>query len=163
MPLSFTPAKRFSRLSVKSPTMEATTVARHSTRNDPRGTLNQKLPATATGMHASNPPSTPSQVLPGETDGARRRRPKRRPAKYAPVSASQTSTRQNSTGAERRLSNFLLWNLAYAELYFSDLLWPDFEAAELARALAFFAGRERRFGQAAALSGEGAAALKAAP
>ena len=67
------------------------------------------------------------------------------------------------TGAERRLSNFLLWNLAYAELYFSDLLWPDFEAAEFARALAFFAGRERRFGQAAALSGEGAAALKAAP
>ena len=64
------------------------------------------------------------------------------------------------TGAERRLSNFLLWNLAYAELYFSDLLWPDFDATEFARALAFFAGRERRFGQAA---GEGATALKAAP
>ena len=67
------------------------------------------------------------------------------------------------TGAERRLSNFLLWNLAYAELYFSDLLWPDFDAAEFARALAFFAGRERRFGQATGASGEGAAALKAAP
>ncbi len=67
------------------------------------------------------------------------------------------------TGAERRLSNFLLWNLAYAELYFSELLWPDFDATEFARALAFFAGRERRFGQAAGTSGEGAAALKAAP
>ena len=50
------------------------------------------------------------------------------------------------TGGERRISNFLLWNLAYAELYFSDRLWPDFDRAELARALEFFAGRERRFG-----------------
>ncbi len=50
------------------------------------------------------------------------------------------------TGGERRISNFLLWNLAYAELYFSDRLWPDFDLAELARALEFFAGRERRFG-----------------
>lgn len=50
------------------------------------------------------------------------------------------------TGGERRISNFLLWNLAYAELYFSDRLWPDFDACELARALEFFSGRERRFG-----------------
>jgi undecaprenyl diphosphate synthase len=51
------------------------------------------------------------------------------------------------TGGERRISNFLLWNLAYAELYFSDRLWPDFDLAELEAALAFFAGRERRFGR----------------
>jgi undecaprenyl diphosphate synthase len=51
------------------------------------------------------------------------------------------------TGGEQRLSNFLLWDLAYAELYFSDCLWPDFQAADFERALEFFAGRERRFGQ----------------
>ncbi len=50
------------------------------------------------------------------------------------------------TGGERRISNFLLWNLAYAELYFSERLWPDFDRAEFTRALEFFAGRERRFG-----------------
>ncbi|HVP34313.1 MAG TPA: polyprenyl diphosphate synthase [Steroidobacteraceae bacterium] len=51
------------------------------------------------------------------------------------------------TGGEHRISNFLLWHLAYAELYFTERLWPDFAAADLAAALAFFAGRERRFGQ----------------
>jgi undecaprenyl diphosphate synthase len=50
------------------------------------------------------------------------------------------------TGGERRISNFLLWNLAYAELYFTDVLWPDFGERELDEALEFFAGRERRFG-----------------
>ena len=50
------------------------------------------------------------------------------------------------TGGELRISNFLLWNLAYAELYFTDKLWPDFDAAEFAAALEFFAARERRFG-----------------
>ena len=51
------------------------------------------------------------------------------------------------TGGERRISNFLLWQLAYAELYFTERLWPDFAAADLQDALSFFAGRERRFGQ----------------
>jgi len=51
------------------------------------------------------------------------------------------------TGGERRISNFLLWQLAYTELYFSDALWPDFGEAELADALAWFAVRERRFGK----------------
>ena len=51
------------------------------------------------------------------------------------------------TGGERRISNFLLWNLAYTELYFTDCLWPDFDAGELDTALAFFAARERRFGR----------------
>ncbi|HEY8509718.1 MAG TPA: polyprenyl diphosphate synthase [Steroidobacteraceae bacterium] len=50
------------------------------------------------------------------------------------------------TGGERRISNFLLWNLAYTELYFSDRLWPDFDMDELNAALAYFAARERRFG-----------------
>ncbi|MDO9606511.1 polyprenyl diphosphate synthase [Hydrogenophaga sp.] len=50
------------------------------------------------------------------------------------------------TGGELRLSNFLLWQSAYTELYFTDCLWPDFDAAELDKALADFAGRQRRFG-----------------
>lgn len=50
------------------------------------------------------------------------------------------------TGGERRISNFLLWNLAYAELFFSDLLWPDFDTAEFDRALEYYAGRQRRYG-----------------
>lgn len=50
------------------------------------------------------------------------------------------------TGGERRLSNFLLWSLAYTELYFCETLWPDFGEQELDLALADFAARERRFG-----------------
>ena len=50
------------------------------------------------------------------------------------------------TGGEQRLSDFLLWEAAYAELYFSDTMWPDFGAAELARALGDFHTRQRRFG-----------------
>ena len=54
------------------------------------------------------------------------------------------------TGGEMRVSNFLLWNLAYAELYFTEVLWPDFSAAHLDEALAFFGRRERRFGKTSA-------------
>jgi undecaprenyl diphosphate synthase len=50
------------------------------------------------------------------------------------------------TGGEQRISNFLLWNAAYAELFFTDCLWPDFDAKELEVAFTFFAGRQRRFG-----------------
>ncbi len=50
------------------------------------------------------------------------------------------------TSGELRLSNFLLWESAYSELYFSPLLWPDFGPAEFARAIEDYAGRERRFG-----------------
>jgi undecaprenyl diphosphate synthase len=50
------------------------------------------------------------------------------------------------TGGERRISNFLLWNLAYSELYFTDTLWPDFDVAGLEAALQYFGQRERRFG-----------------
>ena len=52
------------------------------------------------------------------------------------------------TGGEMRLSNFLLWQAAYAELYFTDCLWPDFNAREIDLALASFAARDRRFGGA---------------
>ena len=51
------------------------------------------------------------------------------------------------TGGEQRVSNFLLWQIAYAELYFTDTLWPDFDAAAFERALSDYAGRERRFGK----------------
>ena len=50
------------------------------------------------------------------------------------------------TSGEQRLSNFLLWQSAYSELYFSDRLWPDFDRDELERALAEYASRQRRFG-----------------
>lgn len=50
------------------------------------------------------------------------------------------------TGGEKRLSNFLLWQLAYTELHFTDVLWPDFGADDVVLALKDFAGRDRRFG-----------------
>ena len=50
------------------------------------------------------------------------------------------------TGGERRLSNFLLWECAYSELYFSDVLWPDYGARDLRRAIYDFQSRDRRFG-----------------
>jgi undecaprenyl diphosphate synthase len=64
------------------------------------------------------------------------------------------------TGGEQRISNFLVWQLAYSELYFTPLLWPDFDAAALDAAFAWYRERERRFGrtseQVAAARGEGA-------
>jgi undecaprenyl diphosphate synthase len=51
------------------------------------------------------------------------------------------------TGGEQRISNFLLWQLAYTELYFTDELWPDFDAAALGRAVESYRRRERRFGR----------------
>lgn len=50
------------------------------------------------------------------------------------------------TGGEQRISNFLLWNLAYAELYFTDKLWPDFNASDFDDAIGHFANRQRRYG-----------------
>jgi undecaprenyl diphosphate synthase len=50
------------------------------------------------------------------------------------------------TGSEQRLSDFMLWECAYAELYFSDCLWPDFDERQFSLALGAFAGRHRRFG-----------------
>jgi undecaprenyl diphosphate synthase len=54
------------------------------------------------------------------------------------------------TGGERRISNFLLYGLAYAELHFADVLWPDFDEKDLFAAIASYQRRERRFGQTGA-------------
>jgi undecaprenyl diphosphate synthase len=51
------------------------------------------------------------------------------------------------TGGEQRISNFLLWQSAYAELYFSNALWPEFDEVEMCKALQWYAARERRFGK----------------
>jgi len=51
------------------------------------------------------------------------------------------------TGGEQRISNFMLWQLAYAEMYFTDTLWPDFDAAAFDQAIASYQRRERRFGR----------------
>lgn len=58
------------------------------------------------------------------------------------------------TSGEQRISNFMLWQLAYTELYFSNVFWPDFNENELEKALTFFRLRERRFGQVACLNDE---------
>ena len=54
------------------------------------------------------------------------------------------------TGGEERVSNFLLWQLAYTEFYFTDTYWPDFDADALGRAIGSYTGRERRFGRTSA-------------
>ena len=54
------------------------------------------------------------------------------------------------TSGEKRISNFLLWQLSYAELYFTDKCWPDFNEKEFKKAIADFQSRERRFGNLAA-------------
>ena len=50
------------------------------------------------------------------------------------------------TGGESRISNFLLWQISYGELYFTPVLWPDFTEEELSKAIDWFTGRDRRFG-----------------
>ena len=60
------------------------------------------------------------------------------------------------TGGEQRISNFLLWNLAYAELWFTDVLWPDFATADFEAALAHYSQRQRRYGH----TGEQLGAMK---
>ncbi len=54
------------------------------------------------------------------------------------------------TGGDHRISNFLLWQLAYTELYFTDTYWPDFDGAALDDAIASYQNRERRFGRTSA-------------
>ncbi|MCI5165986.1 MAG: hypothetical protein D3903_07790, partial [Candidatus Electrothrix sp. GM3_4] len=54
------------------------------------------------------------------------------------------------TSGEQRLSNFLLWQLSYAELYFTDTQWPDFRRDQFLEALEEYAGRQRRFGKTGA-------------
>ncbi len=63
------------------------------------------------------------------------------------------------TGGEQRISNFLLWQLAYAELYFTDTLWPAFDVAALNLAIQSYQARERRFGRTSAQLHEQAESL----
>jgi undecaprenyl diphosphate synthase len=67
------------------------------------------------------------------------------------------------TGGEQRVSNFLLWQMAYTELYFTETLWPDFDAAELEEALASYRRRERRFGRTSEQLASANAASAAVP
>jgi undecaprenyl diphosphate synthase len=67
------------------------------------------------------------------------------------------------TGGEQRISNFLLWQLAYTELYFTDLLWPDFDAVALNAAIEWYAQRERRFGRTSEQVQAAGAALVSRP
>ena len=60
------------------------------------------------------------------------------------------------TGGEQRVSNFLLWQIAYAEIHFTATLWPDFDTQAFDAALADYAGRERRFGKTSAQVAAGA-------
>ena len=66
------------------------------------------------------------------------------------------------TGGEKRMSNFLLWQLAYSELYFTDTLWPDFDTNAFNAALAFYASRQRRFGRTGEQVSEGQGRVRAA-
>ena len=59
------------------------------------------------------------------------------------------------TGGEQRISNFLLWQIAYSELYFTDTLWPDFDKDALDLAITYFSSRQRRFGQTSEQINEG--------
>ncbi|OUR86060.1 di-trans,poly-cis-decaprenylcistransferase, partial [Cycloclasticus sp. 44_32_T64] len=59
------------------------------------------------------------------------------------------------TGGEKRISNFLLWQIAYSELYFTDTLWPDFGKDALDLAIKYFSSRQRRFGQTGEQINEG--------
>ena len=59
------------------------------------------------------------------------------------------------TGGEQRISNFVLWQAAYSELYFTDTLWPDFDEVSLDQAIATFVGRERRFGKTSSQVADG--------
>jgi undecaprenyl diphosphate synthase len=67
------------------------------------------------------------------------------------------------TGGEQRISNFLLWQLAYSELYFTETLWPDFDDAALDAAIESYRRRERRFGRTSEQLGQAAHAVSPAP
>ena len=95
-PLSLRCTCRLSRLSVRSPTTEKPAAARHIGRNVGGACLNQAAPQAATASARTIPPTTPSQVLFGDTRGARRTRPNCLPAKKAPVSAAKLSVKMNS-------------------------------------------------------------------
>ena len=67
--------------------------------------------------------------------------------KYLSTASMQDPDLLIRTGGEQRISNFLLWQVAYAELYFTDVLWPEFDSSQLALALDWYMTRQRRFGR----------------
>jgi undecaprenyl diphosphate synthase len=90
--------------------------------------------------------SARDEILRAAGDLARRRAPFTRESFDASLSASPPVDLLIRSGAERRLSDFMLWECAYAELYFTDVMWPAFTGEDLARAVNDFHSRERRFG-----------------
>ena len=98
------------------------------------------------GRKRSPPPRASWRAPPPKAGSIRK--PSRRnfsPPGFSPARLPEPDLVIRTCG-EQRLSNFLLWQSAYAELLFVDTLWPDFGRADLLKALQSFAGRERRFG-----------------
>ena len=96
--------------------------------------------------------SSRDEILRAAADVASRRLPFTRDALETLLSTSPPVDLVIRTGAERRLSDFMLWECAYAELFFTDLMWPDFSASHFERAMSDFRGRDRRFGTIRALA-----------
>ena len=92
------------------------------------------------------PPATPFSPPPRQPSAAAISAAKPSRATCRPIGEGPDVDLLIRTGGEQRLTDFLLWECAYAELYFTDRLWPDFSADDLAAAVALFHGRERRFG-----------------
>ena len=84
-----------------------------------------------------------------------------RVARYLSMSYAPEPDLFIRTGGETRVSNFLLWQLAYTELYFTEALWPDFGAAALDEAIASYRRRERRFGRTSEQLAQGEPAKQA--
>ncbi len=99
-------------------------------------------PTTAGAGTSCRPPSAAAASRP-----ARARSPRSASRSYLSMSYAPEPDLFIRTGGEQRVSNFLLWQLAYTELFFTDALWPDFGAATLEEAFASYRTRERRFGR----------------
>jgi undecaprenyl diphosphate synthase len=87
------------------------------------------------GWQCANPAADTSQLTPAEL------------GRYLSTAGIPDVDLLIRTGGEQRVSNFLLWQAAYAELYFTQVLWPEFDEAQLKQAISWYANRDRRFGQ----------------
>jgi undecaprenyl diphosphate synthase len=96
--------------------------------------------------------SSRDEILRAASELSSRRRPFTREEFEDSLGTSPPVDLVIRTGAERRLSDFMLWECAYAELFFTDLMWPDFSASHFERAMADYRGRDRRFGAIPALA-----------
>ncbi len=145
----------------KRPTREVTTLMRLFHRylaSEAAALQDNRVRLSVIGRRDRLAPSLVRQIVAAErltADG--RRLHLRLAVDYSARDAIKRSVREASslgpdvdllirTGGERRLSDFLLWECAYAELHFIDKRWPDFDATDLEQALADFHGRQRRFG-----------------